>query len=119
MTFLVEISIFTKKLQLNNWIKGNDKLWIGLSDKIQEGTFIWESGRQLSAEIAAHWFPGEPNGGVNEDCAVVHKARTIIDIPCSKKYAFVCQKFEGESHSKICSDVKNTESFHETSNQHP
>lgn len=43
--------------------------WIGLSDEIVEGTFVWDSGEPL---IYTNWLPGEPNnyGGL-EDYAVV------------------------------------------------
>ena len=87
-------------MQLNDWIKGNAEFWIGLSDRKQEGTFVWESGRQLSAEIAAHWGPSQPNNvGGNEDCTVVTEAKTLYDYPCTRMYAFVCQKLEGESRT--------------------
>ena len=29
--------------------------WIGLTDRQNEGTFLWESGRKLSSQVAAKW----------------------------------------------------------------
>ncbi len=41
--------------------------WIGLTDRIDEGTFVWTSGERLSYVA---WHPGEPNDfGIGEDCA--------------------------------------------------
>ena len=100
-----------------DWTEGKGVFWIGLSEKRQEGKYLWESGRPLTAEIAAHWFPGEPNNNYdgNEDCTVV-SGKALHDVLCSLKFAFVCQKLDGEFDSEIYSTVKNTESFHETSN---
>ena len=39
-------------------------LWIGLSDKDNEGTFVWASGESSSF---LNWFSGEPNNFNDED----------------------------------------------------
>ena len=38
----------------------NEHFWIGLTDKQAEGTYVWESGQPLSAEVAAHWAYTQP-----------------------------------------------------------
>lgn len=37
-----------------------DTLWIGYSDEITEGTWLWDSGEAISY---TNWGPGEPNDG--------------------------------------------------------
>ena len=39
------------------------KYWIGLDDLENEGSFVWESGRLLSASFGRdHWADNQPNG---------------------------------------------------------
>ncbi|MEO1621780.1 MAG: C-type lectin domain-containing protein, partial [Cyanobacteria bacterium J06632_3] len=50
------------------WLKstfGNERLWIGLTDKVSEGQFEWISGETSTYR---NWLAGEPNNsGGNED----------------------------------------------------
>ena len=82
---------------------GNEtfRSWIGLNDRQNEGTWVWESGSQLSAEVAAHWGNSEPNNYQGEDCVVVstHSGLKMHDSDCSSPnfwtfgtIGFVCQK---------------------------
>jgi hypothetical protein len=41
-------------------------VWIGLSDIVQEGAFVWVTGEPLSY---TNWQTGEPNGGTFENFA--------------------------------------------------
>ncbi|MCX7074533.1 MAG: lectin-like protein, partial [Methylococcales bacterium] len=46
----------------NSWVGSTfnvGNFWIGLTDKITEGTFVWASGEILSY---TNWNAGEPNG---------------------------------------------------------
>ena len=38
--------------------------WIGLSDSVQENSWVWESGEPFSF---SNWYPGEPNNHMDED----------------------------------------------------
>ena len=38
--------------------------WIGLSDEVQEGSFLWVTGE---SSIYSNWYSGEPNNEGNED----------------------------------------------------
>jgi len=74
--------------------------FIGLSDQVTEGTFVWEDG---SALLYANWYPTEPNdGGGNypEDCGVINGRRggSWDDRPCEPipnvgggLYAYLCE----------------------------
>ena len=74
--------------------------WIGLNDRQSEDTFVWESGRSLSAEIAGKWKSGMENGKEwnepddeygDQDCTrIVYHA--MSDAGCHKTIRFVCQK---------------------------
>ena len=67
--------------------------WIGLNDRHSEGTFVWESGRPLSADIAGKWKSGEPDDKWGSDCAkIVSTQNLMYDAMCGKKIGFVCQK---------------------------
>jgi hypothetical protein len=80
---------------------GNLDTFIGLTDVVQEGQFVWSDGTPLGF---SNWHAGEPNdGGGNyaEDCAIIAGARADKqwdDRPCAPvtgvgggKYAVLCQ----------------------------
>ena len=56
-------------------------MWAGWTDMENEGTFTdVNTGRALDYDI---WWPGEPNGGVLENCAVSWPTRAAwIDYMC-------------------------------------
>jgi hypothetical protein len=60
-----------------NWLvtrfSSVNNLWIGLSDAAQEGAWLWVSGEPATY---FDWGPGEPNGGRNENYAVLNAAGT-------------------------------------------
>ena len=75
-------------------------VWIGLNDRETEGTWVWESGNQLSPEVAEHWHRrngqrSEPdNARGKEHCALVGGSE-LYDDECGRKLPFVCQKRSG------------------------
>ncbi|XP_072022953.1 C-type lectin BfL-2-like [Amphiura filiformis] len=65
-------------------------VWIGLSDTVTEGTFVWSDG---SEKDYTNWMGGEPNAYGNEDC--VHfwsVSDRWNDQACSYEKKFVCKK---------------------------
>jgi hypothetical protein len=65
--------------------------WIGATDQGQEGTFDWVSGLPFSWSA---WEPGEPNGGILEDCGQVNHYSPLAtwnDEPCGEAWRFVCE----------------------------
>jgi len=65
--------------------------WIGLSDRDEEGAFVWVDGTELDFE---DWHEGEPNdAGGGEDCAHYWGASGHWnDLPCAHRIGFVCEQ---------------------------
>ena len=66
----------------------------------EEGTFVWNSGRQLATEIEAKWKSGAQIGPLAQesDCAVIF-TQELRDHQCYKECAFVCEEIAGEINS--------------------
>ena len=67
-------------------------MWIGLNDRIKEGTYIWSDGSSVEY---TNWKTGEPSG---EDCTAYEESSygTMSDLSCSEKHQYVCkQPLEG------------------------
>ena len=57
-----------------------------------EGLFVWDSGHQLTADVATMWEAGQPNNYKGRDDCVHVRDGTMWDVPCENTYEFVCQK---------------------------
>ena len=68
--------------------------YIGLNDKENEGSWIWEHSNTTLASFAGVWDEGEPNNLGDEHCAAVRPNRNFLlnDLKCSRKLPIVCQK---------------------------
>ncbi|MEO1619596.1 MAG: DUF4347 domain-containing protein, partial [Cyanobacteria bacterium J06632_3] len=55
---LVAINNGAEQVWLNETFGTSERLWIGLSDRTSEGTFVWENG---DTSTYRNWAPGEPN----------------------------------------------------------
>ena len=71
----------------------NANYWIGLTDMQAEGTYVWNSGQPLSAEVASHWATTEPDDANDQDCIKIWRG-ALNDMSCrlSSKEIFICQK---------------------------
>ncbi|CAK8695841.1 unnamed protein product [Clavelina lepadiformis] len=71
------------------------KVWIGISDKAQEGEWVWIDGEVSSREVQ-QWHPNEPQGGRRENCAVISFPNVpisqAVDVPCSISLPVLCEK---------------------------
>ena len=79
---------------------GDADAFIGATDRVTEGSFVWLDGTSLAGY--ANWRAGEPNnanGSFEEDCAIIEGelGGTWDDRPCEPPptgagaYAYVCQ----------------------------
>jgi Lectin C-type domain len=66
------------------------KMWIGLNDVAEKGTWTWTSGAPVDLEA---WYPGEPNDFQgNEDCGELYADTwTWNDLDCSVRLPSVCE----------------------------
>ncbi|KAG8179318.1 hypothetical protein JTE90_021986 [Oedothorax gibbosus] len=82
-------------------------VWIGLHDRITEGTYEWDDDSPVNF---TNWAPGEPSGRdrKTEDCVEAafynanqgKKMGQWNDATCDHKMPFICQKKKGNFNSK-------------------
>ena len=65
-----------------------DNIWIGLSDRDVERTYIWVNGAPLDYE---NWSGGKPSDSDGEDCVEVYPGGTWNDKECHEPRAYVCE----------------------------
>jgi len=80
---------------INEWLAKQDmkygQLWIGATDMVKDGTYVWTNGVEATNE---YWYPGQPNNyGGQQQCATVNYRQPgkWDDGTCSGKLGFVCQ----------------------------
>ncbi|CAL1538297.1 unnamed protein product, partial [Lymnaea stagnalis] len=72
----------------------SNRLWIGLDDMQQEGTFLWSDGATCTVEEQSVLFSkGKPTPGTpEEDCAVLSKSTLLVnDVDCTDKFPYICE----------------------------
>ena len=80
-------------LNYRNIIKSlEDKAWVGLTDKENEGEWRWLNGEPVLPNQNV-WYAGEPNDyGNNEDCAELHPSSAQAnDLDCTWNRFGVCE----------------------------
>ena len=87
--FLVDIS----SVEENDFMDSLNlpgRVWIGISDRAYEGTFLWE--RTGERATYTNWAGGEPNDypPEGEDCGVID-GKYWNDVACSGNYKYVCK----------------------------
>ncbi|XP_078581891.1 perlucin-like protein [Branchiostoma floridae x Branchiostoma japonicum] len=83
-------------IDLKNAVDDTADFWFGLTDRDQEGRFVWSNGVPLGH--FSHWAPGEPNDDGNEDCAhyypIDYESNRWNDLKCSdpsRSPKLICQ----------------------------
>uniref|UniRef100_A0A8C1FAV8 C-type lectin domain-containing protein n=1 Tax=Cyprinus carpio carpio TaxID=630221 RepID=A0A8C1FAV8_CYPCA len=71
-----------------------ERVWIGLSDRENEGNMKWVDNSTLKQGF---WLNGEPNNqGGNEDCIELMPSNPVLnnwnDLPCSVERKWFCEK---------------------------
>ena len=88
---LVKTGLINDAVQ--SMVMGGEDAWIGLTDKQTEGTWKWADGKKLGNWN--HWKEGSPNGGEEENCAVMSDAGTWDDKNCTMLNNVICTKPKG------------------------
>ena len=68
--------------------------FIGLTDRGDEGVYVWETGETLTLGAENDGFSeGEPNNGFdgNEDCVIIEQ-QGWDDRPCGSNHATICER---------------------------
>ncbi|XP_030278852.1 galactose-specific lectin nattectin-like [Sparus aurata] len=65
------------------------RVWIGLTDAVQEGKWLWTDGSRF---VFSRWGSGEPNNDRGrEDCTeIIFRGEYWNDARCTNRYASVC-----------------------------
>jgi len=76
-------------------ITETEKLWIGGSDTVTEGTWKWVTGEAVDMKHVSeggHWYAGEPNDKSGQDCLVMNYVGTAWDDQdCTTNLRFACE----------------------------
>ena len=74
-----------------DWTR-KSKLWMGGSDLVKEGDFVWTDGTHLLLN-ASVWIPGQPNNAGNlEHCLDIYTTiYKVNDDRCDSKLPYICQ----------------------------
>ena len=72
-------------------LRNLEHLWIGGSDKENEGVWRWSDGSPWNY---TNWYPGQPNRDNNKDCLQFgfNEIRDWMDRPCANNVNFVCSQ---------------------------
>lgn len=74
-----------------NCFVGYDGVWIGATDLLHEGTYVYPSNG--SKIRYSNWEGRQPGGGKKENCAVLAlKSAVWHDYPCKHKFHYICVK---------------------------
>ncbi|KAL3969569.1 lysophosphatidic acid receptor 4 [Sarotherodon galilaeus] len=95
---LVVIDCNKEQMLLSDFIEEDTHIWIGLTDREEEGKWKWIDGAQLSER---YWKNGQPDNGGGfsrtgeEDCAHIitgeNSLRNWNDISCDKHLKWICE----------------------------
>lgn len=87
---------FEKRTEIVN-VLGHGQYWFGASDIAEESEWKWTDGSVVRSEDM-HWYPGDPDGNVGQDCAALFSMYDwkSIDAACTNAYYALCE-IPGES----------------------
>lgn len=71
---------------------GNNKVWVGISDRVTEGVFV-EATPEAAVATFLPWKQGAPdtNGNNDKDCVLAESESELVDDSCDADYFAVCE----------------------------
>ncbi len=85
--YLAKVTSYYESLFIAN--QAGQDVWIGASDSIIEGTFLWRDGTPLTYSL---WGTSQPdNSSGDEDCVEILSTGYWNDLSCSASRPFVCE----------------------------
>uniref|UniRef100_A0A3B5A5J2 C-type lectin domain-containing protein n=1 Tax=Stegastes partitus TaxID=144197 RepID=A0A3B5A5J2_9TELE len=85
----VDLVMPTTKEELAFVARIHDRTWLGLSDRKEEGKWLWVDGSRVRT---AFWQTGEPNNSGNEDCVeIINGNEKWNDARCSDNVPWICE----------------------------
>ncbi|XP_059175713.1 E-selectin-like [Physella acuta] len=83
---------------LNSLIPDYTQAWVGASDQLQEGEWVWTDGTE--ANLTSMWDEGEPNNQIGiEHCLEINYRKSLNDLPCSLYLSFICMEVHESTSS--------------------
>ena len=67
--------------------------WLPVSDRMNEGQWVWKNGQPLSDEDKRNWIGGQPDNSGNQDCAYAARWSNYQwdDGDCFGYWAVICE----------------------------
>ncbi|XP_075302077.1 macrophage mannose receptor 1-like isoform X1 [Opisthocomus hoazin] len=87
-TQLLEVDSPEEKDHVRTMLQSSS--WLGIRDEEVEGTWKRANGTIVPWESSS-WHRNEPNGGHQENCAVVRQDGEWYDYPCTSELPWVCE----------------------------
>jgi hypothetical protein len=93
-THLVVIADDNERASIATMMSGLETLWIGLTDRISEGSYRWVTAEPINgyppAAGSPPWSQGEPDNALGQDCVLLSSG-LMADVNCGAGTTALCE----------------------------